>query len=38
MSGLSVDQKLEKEFGKHPTQKPEELIERIILSSTEKMI
>ena len=28
--------KLEKEFGKHPTQKPEELIERIILSSTEK--
>ncbi len=28
--------KVEKEFGKHPTQKPEELIERIILSSTEK--
>ncbi len=28
--------KAEKELGKHPTQKPEELIERIILSSTEK--
>ena len=28
--------KVEKELGKHPTQKPEELIERIILSSTEK--
>jgi len=28
--------KAEKELGKHPTQKPEELIERIILSSTKK--
>ncbi len=28
--------KAEKDLGKHPTQKPEELIERIILSSTEK--
>ena len=28
--------KAEKELGKHPTQNPEELIERIILSSTEK--
>ena len=26
----------EKQFGKHPTQKPEELIERIILSSTQE--
>ena len=26
----------QKQFGKHPTQKPEELIERIILSSTQK--
>jgi len=28
--------KIEKEFGKHPTQKPEELIERIIDSSTQE--
>ena len=28
--------KKEKEFGKHPTQKPEELIERMILSSTKE--
>lgn len=27
--------KVEKEFGKHPTQKPEEIIERIVLSSTQ---
>ena len=26
--------KIEKEFGKHPTQKPEEIIERMVLSST----
>ena len=26
--------KAEKEFGKHPTQKPEALLERIILAST----
>lgn len=28
--------KVEKEFGKHPTQKPEEIIERMILSSTQE--
>lgn len=28
--------KKEKEFGKHPTQKPEELLERIILASTQE--
>lgn len=28
--------KIEKEFGKHPTQKPEEIIERMILSSTKE--
>lgn len=28
--------KIEKEFGKHPTQKPEELIERMVLSSTQE--
>ena len=28
--------KVEKEFGKHPTQKPEEIIERMILSSTKE--
>ena len=28
--------KIEKEFGKHPTQKPEELIERMVLSSTKE--
>ena len=28
--------KVEKKFGKHPTQKPEELLERIILSSTKE--
>ena len=28
--------KKEKEFGKHPTQKPEEIIERMILSSTKE--
>jgi DNA modification methylase len=26
--------KIEKELGKHPTQKPEEIIERMVLSST----
>ena len=30
-----VNQK-EKKFGKHPTQKPEALLERIILASTKK--
>lgn len=28
--------KREKEFGKHPTQKPEGLLERVILSSTDE--
>ena len=28
--------KIEKEFGKHPTQKPEELIQRMLFSSTEE--
>ena len=28
--------KVEKEFGKHPTQKPEEIIERMLLSSTQE--
>lgn len=28
--------KIEKKFGKHPTQKPEEIIERLILSSTKE--
>ena len=28
--------KIEKKFGKHPTQKPEEIIERMILSSTKE--
>ncbi len=31
---LNGPSKAEKEFGKHPTQKPEALLERIILSST----
>ena len=29
-------QKIEKEFGKHSTQKPEELLERMVLSSTKE--
>ena len=36
MFGLWEDQKkVEKEFGKHPTQKPEGIIERMVLSSTQ---
>jgi site-specific DNA-methyltransferase (adenine-specific) len=31
---ISTPSKSEKEFGKHPTQKPLSLLERIILSST----
>lgn len=34
-SGVLTPQK-EKEFGKHPTQKPEYLLERILLASTEE--
>ena len=30
----STTPKKEKEFGKHPTQKPEWLLERILLAST----
>ena len=33
---INTPQKIEKKFGKHPTQKPEELLRRIILSSTNK--
>ncbi len=33
---INTPQKIEKKFGKHPTQKPEELLKRIILSSTNK--
>jgi site-specific DNA-methyltransferase (adenine-specific) len=33
---LTTPRKQEKEFGKHPTQKPLSLMERIVLSSTEE--
>lgn len=33
---ISSPSKKEKEFGKHPTQKPEKLLERIILASTKE--
>ena len=33
---INTPQKIEKKFGKHPTQKPEELLRRIILASTNK--
>lgn len=33
---ISAPGKKEKEFGKHPTQKPEELLERIIIASTKE--
>ena len=33
---IPLTPKIEKTFGKHPTQKPEELLRRIILSSTNK--
>ncbi|OSS41697.1 DNA modification methyltransferase [Desulfurella amilsii] len=33
---INTPQKIEKKFGKHPTQKPEELLRRIVLSSTNK--
>lgn len=32
----SLTKKSEKSYGKHPTQKPEEILEKIILSSTDK--
>jgi len=33
---MTAPKKTEKSFGKHPTQKPEEIIERMILSSTKE--
>ncbi len=33
---INTPQKIEKKFGKHPTQKPEELLKRIILASTKR--
>jgi site-specific DNA-methyltransferase (adenine-specific) len=33
---INTPQKIEKKFGKHPTQKPEELLRRVILASTRK--
>jgi len=33
---INTPGKMEKKFGKHPTQKPEELLKRIILASTNK--
>ncbi len=33
---INTPKKIEKKFGKHPTQKPEELLKRIVLASTNK--
>lgn len=33
---IGTPQSIEKKFGKHPTQKPEDLLKRIVLSSTNK--
>jgi len=33
---INTPKAIEKKFGKHPTQKPEALLERIILASTKK--
>ncbi len=33
---IGTPRKAEKRFGKHPTQKPEELLKRIVLASTDK--
>ncbi len=33
---INTPKQIEKKFGKHPTQKPEDLLKRIILSSTKK--
>lgn len=33
---INTPQKIEKKFGKHPTQKPEELLKRVVLASTKK--
>ena len=34
MQNLSLTKPAEKRFGKHPTQKPEALLERVVLAST----
>ncbi len=33
---IGTPKKIEKKFGKHPTQKPEDLLKRIVLASTKK--
>ncbi len=33
---INTPQRIEKKFGKHPTQKPEELLRRVVLASTNK--
>jgi len=33
---INTPQKIEKQFGKHPTQKPEELLKRVVLASTNR--
>ena len=33
---INTPKPIEKTFGKHPTQKPEELLKRIVLASTQK--
>jgi len=33
---INTPQKIEKKFGKHPTQKPEEVLRRVVLASTNK--
>jgi site-specific DNA-methyltransferase (adenine-specific) len=34
--GINTPRGIEKKFGKHPTQKPEELLKRVVLASTKK--
>jgi len=34
--GISAPQQIEKKFGQHPTQKPEELLKRVVLASTNR--
>jgi site-specific DNA-methyltransferase (adenine-specific) len=33
---IGTPKRIEKKFGKHPTQKPEELLKRVVLASTNK--
>ena len=33
---INLPKKIEKQYGKHPTQKPEALLERIILASSKE--